>query len=220
MDSFCNMIMTYTVLSSLGVNIEGENFKARFQGDDAIISFPENKFASYRKHFLTLMADKAMYYFNAKLSADKSMIGDHPNALYALGYHNRYGVPTRTDEDLLGHLFFPERPQDFGRLAASALGLAHASLGCSRTFYDLCRDIYFDITVNKGAEPDWKMLKWMKRAGMEEVLDQIKTGEFPEFEDLIADGINPIRRTEAQNQKSWPTTPKGIRGEIIFINRV
>nr|QLC36810.1 RNA-dependent RNA polymerase [Sarcosphaera coronaria partitivirus] len=220
MDTFVNMIMTYTVLSSLGVNIESEDFKARFQGDDAILAFPETKYFQFGRYFLSMMAEKAMHYFNAKLSDDKSGIGDHPNSLYALGYNNRYGRPIREDEDLLSHLMFPERPQDFGRLAASASGLAYASLGCSRPFYKLCEEIWTSIVVEKEIEPDWKMLRWMKRAGMEEVLDKMMNSSFPSFSDLLSMGIDYLPRTEQERQRSWPTQSTDVRGEIVFINNV
>jgi hypothetical protein len=220
MDSFCNMIMTYTVLSSLGVDIESEHFKSRFQGDDTILSFPEPMFFLHDRNFLTMMAEKASFYFNAKLSDDKSGIGDHPNNMYALGYNVRYGRPYRTDEDLLSHLFFPEKPQDYGRLAASALGLCYASLGCSKQFYNTCRDIWNAIVIEKEVEPDFKQLKWMKRAGMEEVLESLQSGEFPEYNDILAAGITTRERTEREKQKVWPTIRKGLRGEIVFINKV
>jgi len=220
MDSFCNMIMTYTVLSKLGINIEGELFKSRFQGDDAILSFPEPMFDMHGRNFLAKMAEEAMLYFNAKLSDDKSGIGHHPNTLYALGYNVRNGAPYRTDEDLLSHLFYPERPQDYGRLAASAMGLAHASLGCSQQFFDLCQDIWNKIVIEKGHTPDYKQLKWMKRAGMEHVLEALETAEFPEFNDILSNGITPRDRTEREKQRTWPTIPKGLRNEIVFINKV
>jgi len=87
MDTFCNMIMTYTVLSSLGVNIESERFHSRFQGDDGVLSFQEQKFQLYGRDFLSQMKRKAEYYFNAKLSDDKSSIGDNYSDIYLLGYN-------------------------------------------------------------------------------------------------------------------------------------
>jgi transposase InsO family protein len=216
MDTFANMIMTYTVLSSLGVNIESDDFKSRFQGDDAILAFPERMHFMHGTHFLTLMAEKALHYFNAKLSAEKSGIGEHPNSLYALGYYNSYHRPWREDEDLLSHLFFPEHPQDYSRLAASAMGLAYASLGCSRRFYDLCNDIWNHIVVERGIKPTWRELRWMKRTQLWDVLESLENAEFPTFESLLAAGINYQPRTEAERQKSWPTEVKGLRGEIVF----
>jgi hypothetical protein len=220
MDSFCNMIMTYTVLSSLGVNINGKHFKSRFQGDDAILSFPEPYALLQGKSFLTRMKEKAEIYFNAKLSDDKSSIGTHPNDLYALGYNNEYGRPTRTEEDLLSHLMFPERPQDYGRLAASASGLAYAALGCSEPFYNLCKDIFESVLEGNTVKPDWRGLKWMKKAGMETVLDGLINEEFPSYIATLSAGIHPKPKTETEIDRSWPTISHGVGGEIVFINKV
>nr|QDH87881.1 MAG: RNA-dependent RNA polymerase [Partitiviridae sp.] len=219
MDTFCNMIMTYTVLSSLGVNIESDDFKSRFQGDDAILGLPERKFDLYGRHFLAMMAKKAIFYFNAKLSDEKSGIGNHPNSLYALGYNNRYHKPYRTDVDLLSHLMFPENPQDYSRIAASAMGLAYASLGCSKPFYDLCHELWDHIVIQRGMTPDWRELRWMKRAGLNTVIESLENAPFPTFESLLALGLNYQPRTEAENQRLWPTEIHEIKGEIVFLNR-
>nr|QLC36811.1 RNA-dependent RNA polymerase [Sarcosphaera coronaria partitivirus] len=220
MDSFCNMIMTYTVLSKLGVDIEHENFKSRFQGDDAILGFSERMFSLYGNNFLNRMRDEAAYYFNAKLNHEKSTIGDHPNSLYVLGYNQRYGIPTRTSEDLLSHLMFPERPQDLGRLAASAVGLCYASLGCDEAFYNMTKDIFESLTNGDHSKLDWKSLKWMKRAGMFEIIEQMKTSPFPELNQLREQGIHPVERSGAESERTWPLKGTGEDGEIVFLNKV
>jgi hypothetical protein len=219
MDTFANMIMTYTILSSLGVNIESEYFKSLFQGDDSILGLPERMFDIHGRHFLDRMAEKAEHYFNAKLSSKKSYIGRRPDNLFVLGYFNTNGRPFRESEDLLRHLMFPERPQDFGRLAASAVGLAYASLGCDRQFYDLCVDIHRKITSEfKDFKYDWRALKWMKKAGMEEILEDIKRGIIPSYEALLELTRTKHSMTEAERQRSWPTKASGVDGEIIFLN--
>jgi len=60
----------------------------------------------------------------------------------------------------------------------------------------------------------------MKRAGMEEVLEALESGEFPEYEDILAAGVTSRERTEREKQRVWPTNSKGLRGEIVFINKV
>jgi len=167
-----------------------------------------------------MMSEKGMLYFNAKLSTDKTMIGSHPNSLYVLGYHHRNGRPYREEIDLLSHLFYPERPQDFGRLAASALGLAYASLGCSVPFYNLCKDIHHKLVIEGDYKVNFKAWKWMKKAGIDTILEQMRSGEFPSYSRLLELGILPYARTETENEHQWPTIPKGIEGEIIFLNRV
>lgn len=221
MDTFCNMIMTYTVLSSLGINIEAEGFKSRFQGDDGILAFRESVAFRDNKNFLTRMKEKGEYYFNAKLSDEKSSIGQHPNSMYVLGYNNRSGMPFREEDDLLSHLMFPERPQDFGRLTASAVGLAFAALGCSERFHNLCQDIFDDQMLwRKGVgfkRRDWKALKWMKKAGMENILEQVKNAQFPSYLHTMSAGITPHTMDAKERDRHWPMIERGVRGEIVFL---
>lgn len=220
MDTFCNMLMTYTCLSKLGVDIESDRFKSRFQGDDGIMVMPELMFKLYGKNFLKMLSNEALYYFNAKLSADKSFISDRVSGSYVLGYYNTNGHPFRTEEDLLSHLMYPEQDQHYAALAASAVGLARASLGSSKQFYDLCKDIFEDITIKHETKPRWGTLKWMIRANMFESLAAIESSDFPEYNRILEDGINPLQRTKAMNQRVWRTESQGERGEIVFLNEL
>lgn len=115
---------------------------------------------------------------------------------------------------------FPERPQDYGRLAASAVGLGYAALGCSRPFYNLCEDIFTSIVIDRGITPNWKDLKWQKKAGMFEVLEQLKTSNFPAFERTLAAGFVEQDRSDSELQKNWRTESLRVRGEIVFINKL
>nr|QDW81313.1 RNA-dependent RNA polymerase [Rhizoctonia solani partitivirus 7] len=219
MDSFCNAIMIYTCLLALGINIKSETFWARFQGDDSIIAFFEMIFRLYGPNFLTMLAAAAEYYFNAKLSTKKSLILGKVNGATVLSYFNDHGLAYRTDEDLLRHLLFPERPQDWGRLAASALGLAQASLGCSERFYNLCRLIWTKLVVEKEVQPRWKALRWMIRAGWYETIKQLQTAEFPTFLQISEQRMFIEERTESECQRQWPTK-QGPRGDFYFLNDV
>jgi len=217
MDTFCNAIMVYTCLLSLGVNVNAPGFWARFQGDDSIIRFFERMFTLYGATFLDMFADSAKYYFNGKLNIKKSDFSDRVTGQSVLSYKNWFGLPTRTDEDLLRHLFFPERPQDLGRLAASAVGLAQAAAGESERFHRLCEMIWYKLVIRKGVTPKWKALTWMVRAGMFETLDQLKTAEFPSRISLMANAFQYKRKTEASKQHQWPTQA-GPRGKFYFLD--
>jgi len=217
MDSFANAIMIYTCLLSLGVNIHSEEFWARFQGDDSIIAFFERMYQLYGPGFLDQLEASAKKYFNAKLNVKKSKIQEIASGMFVLGYFNQQGLAYRTDEDLLRHLFFPEKPQDLGRLAASAVGLASASLGCSPRFYALCRFIFEKLVEERSVKIKWKALRWMVRAHMYETLDQLKTAEFPHLIDLQARRFDMTNRTEEENQRQWPTRP-GPRKKFYFLN--
>jgi hypothetical protein len=205
MDSFTNAIMLYTCLSSLGVDIESEHFWARFQGDDSLLGFMERMFFIYGPTFLTMLERSAAYYFNAKLSLKKSFILGRVTGAVVLSYQNVGGLAFRDEVDLLRHLYFPEKPQDYARLAASALGLALASLGCSDRFYQLCKRIWTDLVVKKDIKPKFSALKWLKRVGMDDLFEQISNGTFPEINSLREMRFDIQSRTESEKQRQWPT---------------
>jgi len=211
LDSFCNAIMLLTCLSALGVNINAKEFWARFQGDDSICAFYEFMYRLYGPHFLTKLSETALYYFNAEISPDKTTFKDTPNGISVLSYFNAYGIPYRTDEDLLSHLFFPERYQDFGKLAASALGMAYANCGHSEKFHALCEYIFTKLVQEKGIEPNYNAIEWMIRSGIFPTIDDLKTTTFPSITEIRALVYTHTPRTMSQHARQWPTatSPKG-----------
>lgn len=217
MDTFANAIMLYTCLLALGVNVESEHFWARLQGDDSIVAFFERMFLLYGNDFLDMLAQAALYYFNAKLNVKKSQIQRNVTGMTVLSYSNRMGLAFRTEEDLLRHLFFPERPQDYARLAASAVGLAQASLGTSEKFYSLCLIIYESIVVRREIQPKWSVLRWLQRTGQEEILEQLKNSEFPRLIDLKAQRYTMVERSEAERERQWPTYPTPNRSFYFLL---
>lgn len=219
MGSFCNMIMLLTCLSSLGINIKSEHFWIKIQGDDSLISLAERVFIIYGPNFLTQLADSANYYFAATINTKKSKISGNLNDVSVLGYFNTYGIPYRTDEDLLRHLYFPEHDQDWTRLAASSLGLAMASCGCSLRFYNTCRDIWNKLTKKYGVTPNFRALKWMERANMIERSEALIGVDFPSITVLQAEVWSEPRREKSSKQRLWPTEP-GPAGRFYFLKSV
>lgn len=217
MDTFANCIMILTCLSSLGINIQSERFWIRIQGDDSLVAFFERVFDIYGPGFLDMLAEAAMFYFNAKLNVKKSMIKRKTDGMSVLGYFNRYGFPYRTDEDLLRHLFFPERDQDWTRLAASAMGLAMASCGCSYRFYKCCENIWNELVIKRGIKPRFSTLRWMERAGMIERVQALEKADFPDFMTIKAEIWSMPIREESAKQRLWPTRP-GSAGRFYFIS--
>lgn len=216
MDSFVNMIMILTCLSALGINIEANTFWIRIQGDDSLVSFYEQIYHIYGPHFLVMLAEAAEFYFRAKLNTKKSKILNKLNELTVLGYFNIYGLPYRTDEDLLRHLFFPEKPQDWTRLAASAMGLAMASTGCSLRFYKTCELIWNELVIKRKVKPYFNELKWMERAGMIERSEALIKADFPDFLTLRAETWYEPTREKSAKQRLWPTEP-GPAGRFYFL---
>jgi len=205
MDTFANAIMIYTCLFALGVNVRSKTFWSRFQGDDSILAFFERMFLIYGNHFLDMLAEAAMKYFNAKLNTKKSEIQDRVTGMSVLSYSNKFGIASRTEEDLLRHLFFPEYPQDLGRLAASAVGLAYANLGEHTRFHMLCEALFIKIVYNKKIDPNWKALKWMIRAGIVGTIDQLYQSQFPDQTCLQSMAYMHVPRSKEMNQQQWPT---------------
>jgi hypothetical protein len=218
MDSFANMIMILTALSSLGINIKSEHFWIRVQGDDSLIALYEQIWLIYGPNFLTMLGDAAAFYFNAKLSVKKSQLSDRLNRMSVLSFFNDFGLPYRTDEDLLRHLFFPERNQDLARTASAALGLAYAASGCSLRFHSLCEYIWTKLVVEKGFSPSEESIQWLERAGVFTELDikAMLKEEFPSFIMLRANVWSHTPRSVQERERLWPTEP-GTRGRFYFL---
>jgi len=216
LDSFCNAIMLTTCLSALGVNINSPNFWARFQGDDSISAFMEQMHRIYGPHFLTMLTHTAEYYFNAKLSAQKTSFDRNMNNISVLSYFNAYGLPYRTDEDLLRHLYFPEKYQDFPRLAASCLGMAYANCGNSLVFHNLCEYIFNKLVHEQGYEPHWTSLDWMTRSNIFPSIDELKTTTFPSITTIQAMVYSHHPRSSTLNRRQWPTEPLP-KGRFFFL---
>jgi len=217
MDSHANVIMITTCLSSLGVHIRSKSFWIRVQGDDSLISFYEQMYVIYGPNFLTMLADSAMYYFNAKLSDKKSQFQPKLNGISVLSFYNSYGLPYRKDVDLLTHLMFPETPGTQSQLLAAAYGLGLSSCGCSERFYNLVQYIIKKLEA-KEITPDAKSLHWMVRTQMFDKTDiqEITTKPLPSRISLRANAWQHTPRTKVQKERLWPTEP-GARQRFFFL---
>lgn len=217
MDSHVNVIMITTCLSSLGVNVLAKSFWIRVQGDDSLIAFYEQMYVIYGPSFLTMLADSAMYYFNAKLSDKKSQFSNKLNGMSVLSFHNSYGLPYRMDVDLLTHLMFPETPGTQEQLLAAAYGLGLSSCGCSPRFHNLVSYLIKKLE-NKDIKPDPKSLHWMVRTNIftTEEIQQLVTKPLPSRLELRANAWTHTPRTKAQKERLWPTQP-GARERFYFL---
>jgi hypothetical protein len=218
MDSFGNDIVILTILSALGININAKGFWRKVQGDDSLIKLLQMVAQIYGPTFLTMMAEAAKYYFNHKLNVKKSMISTNVTGMTVLGYFNAYGMPYRTDEDLLRHLLFPESPQDLGRTGATAIGLLYASCGCSERFYLLCIEIFESVLEMDDSGIRWDTLLWMVRSGMIESISQIRDSPIPALHTLRASVKTHSPRDENAKERLWPTK-QGSRGNFYFTKR-
>jgi len=209
LDSFVNTIMILTCLAKLGINIESKHFLIKVQGDDSIIAFPERIFRMYGTRFLDMLAETAAYYFNAKLSTTKSFISNDAHQQYVLGYFNRHGIPYRFDDDLISHLVFPERSQRLEETASACVGIAMASMGCSKTVYTICSDVYRFIVDELGREPSVKTLDWMARTGL---FEDVVPPTMPSFDQVRLMSYSIPERSVNVKERLWPTNPESKNG--------
>nr|QMU26430.1 RNA-dependent RNA polymerase [Rosellinia necatrix partitivirus 26] len=219
MDSWVNGIMLLTSLSELGVDIEHNHFFVKLQGDDSIACFSEGFFRIYGKQrFLSKLAEIALKRFNAKLSVDKSDVSDRLDGTYVLGYYNTSGLAWRTDVDLLSHLLFPERSQDLAATAATAVGIALASMGCSRVVYDICKDLFDFLTIDLGvvAKPDPTMMRQIlhTHGGIYgfPISEAGTIMDFPSFDTCYFQNYVLDGRSETERERTWPTDPERSGG--------
>nr|UIW13809.1 MAG: RNA-dependent RNA polymerase [Rhizoctonia solani dsRNA virus 18] len=217
-DTFSNSIMLLTCLSSMGVDISSPLFWALFQGDDSFVRFFERMFRIYGTNFLDALADAAVYYFNARLNTKKSRFSDSTNIHVVLGYTNLDGLPYRTSEDLLRHLFYPETNfNNYNRQMTVFLGLAHASCGTNQQFYEFALYCYKKLR-SKGNEPSHiylRNIRWLKN--IYEAFPEIDVFSFPSRETLLSRTLSPHIRHDLENQRIWPTRP-GPSGRFYFLS--
>nr|UNI73939.1 MAG: RNA-dependent RNA polymerase [brine shrimp partitivirus 2] len=206
LDSFVNAIMLLTCYSSLGINIESDSFHLKVQGDDSLSAFNE-LVLQFDRNFLTKLEAEALARFNAKLSAEKTSAGEHLDQIEVLSYKNKSGVAYRDEKELLAHLLYPERHRDLGATAASALGIAIASMGCSKRVYDVCKDVYTFITEDLQVKPEVRGATWLTRLGLDL---NMNFGKFPEYEEIYAQNYDLRERSKGEKNRLWPTQPVGI----------
>jgi len=214
LDSFVNTIMILTCLSSLGINIEAENFQLFVQGDDSLVTFCENLFIQYgEKLFLEKLSKEALTRFNALLSDTKSKFSNSLSHVDVLHYSNKAGRALRPEAEFLAHLLYPERTRSLGATASAAAGIAQAAMGSSRTVYNVCLDVYNFIKHELSEEPTSKFLQKQRvRASLPEI-----PTVFPSFDETFSQNYSVQVRTETENERLWPTDPS--RMSFYFLHK-
>jgi hypothetical protein len=212
LDSFVNAIMILTCLSSLGINIESENFQLFVQGDDSLVTVPENYYYQYGNEFLLKLKKEASLRFNSILSDTKSKFSNSLNDVDVLHYSNAAGRAFRPEAELLAHLLYPERTRSLGATASAALGVAQSAMGSSRTVYNVCKDVYDFIKIQLQTEP---IPRYVNKTRVRASLPEIPT-KFPSFEETFSQNYSVQVRTESEKQRLWPTDPS--RSDFFFLN--
>jgi len=206
LDSFYNCVMTLTCLSALGIDIELPSFSAKFQGDDSFIKWLQATLGICRtkEEFLARYAEEAKIRFNAVLSEKKTQYSTNINDISVLSYGHTNGIAHRDELELLAHLLYPERDQNLAATAASAVGIALASMGSSRRVYDICKNVHQFIS-NRHV-PRFTANQEYRLARREIYVDPTI---FPTFEECYAQNFVIGGRTQAEKNRLWPTEPTG-----------
>lgn len=211
LDTFVDCVMSLTLYSKLGIDIESKNFWIKIQGDDNIVAFPEPFHQLYGNNFLRRLAELALLYFNAKLSEKKSQISNDLNNVKVLGYQNQMMMPYRTDADLLSHLRYPERSFGLPELASSSVGIAWATLGCSKVVFFVCKESHHFLVDKLGVKPNFQANQWMYTLGLDPI-EQYNIERFPTFEEIYATAFSIDQRSEKLKERLYPTKPESAGG--------
>nr|UDL14347.1 MAG: RNA-dependent RNA polymerase [Partitiviridae sp.] len=215
--SFVNIIYMLTCLSDVGINIESDDFEILVQGDDSLTALAELIQNRDVPTFLKRFAKSAKSRFNANLSLTKTSAGESLNDVDVLSYKNKNGIAYRDEATLLAHLLYPERFQTLESTVSSCIGIAYASMGCSKYVYDVCRDAYDFLTTQLKVQPDVTFLQDFFRVRGSPLLDDFHIPRFPSFEECFNQNFEVRSRSESEKQRLWPTNPCGTHG-FHFLN--
>lgn len=213
--SMINCIMNLTLFSRSGINIESPHFFIKVQGDDSLVAFPERLFQLQGKTYLERLASLALEYFNAKLNTKKTQISNELHEIKVLGYSNRNMMPKRTDADLLSHLAFPERNFGLPELASGCVGIAWATLGCSRAVYSVCKDVHSFLLDNLGVTPKASSFDWLQKMGTID-FTEYNVERFPSFDEIFNATYSVAVRTEQMKERLYPTKLSSAGGFVFL----
>lgn len=205
LDSMYNTIILLTILSSLGFNIY--TLKIKVQGDDSIIGLLEPIAEPLHTSFMDLFAKESERRFGAILNVKKSKMSCTLNGLPLLGFTNHHGLPTRSRDELLASLLYPERKSDESRLMARCIGIAYANCGYHPQIYRVCNDIFCYLeekgfSPNSAGLPD--LIRFMETVNFGEL--NIDLTKFPSFYETFNRLTQIPERSKSQKEKFWPTT--------------
>ncbi|AZT88578.1 RNA-dependent RNA polymerase [Drechslerella stenobrocha partitivirus 1] len=153
LDSHYNLIMIYTILSRMGIDIT--NLKIEVQGDDSLtflrFYLPPNQHEQFKLDFQKW----ATYYFDHVARPEKTSVHNTPQGVEVLGYTNNNGYPVRDQIKLMAQLYHPRNVDKHhwkSLLMAKVCGFAYASVYQDRTVIGFLRDIYLSLE-RKGFQP-------------------------------------------------------------------
>jgi len=116
----------------------------------------------------------------------------------------------------LAHFLYPEYPQDIPATASSAIGIAQAAMGCSHEVYNVCKDVY-DFIKARFSESTIRHRRLKLNVKRKKQLLPLIPPRFPTFLETLLAQYDLEERTEAQNQRLWPTKPESAGGFYFLL---
>lgn len=187
LDSFVNLFVVFDSLLEYGLDSETiKTFRFFVMGDDNSIFTPLdiyelNKIFKFIIHYVNER-------WNMTINGDKCIITDNRQYIETLSYQCNFGRPKKNIIKLCAQLCYPEHGIVEKYMSSRAIGLAYASCGQDKTFYNLCRDVY-DLFKDKAEYDDkikYKMTKYLPGTiKLLETKDEVLNFEkFPTYEEV------------------------------------
>lgn len=141
LDSYCNLFVIIHAMLDFGIT-PTEILQVRFfiMGDDNSIftHWPITKLQMFSIHLERFAKTR----YNMKLNIAKTVVTDSRQHIQTLSYECNFGSPRRPIGKLLAQLCYPEHGHIDKYMSMRAIGIAYASCGQDRTFYNLCKDVF------------------------------------------------------------------------------
>lgn len=141
LDSFINLFVIIDSMIAYGITpAEIQEMKILIMGDD-------NTFFTHRTlpeltRLVKFISTYTAARWNMIIKPEKSNITDRRDYIEVLSYRCNFGFPAKDIEKLCAQLCYPEHGFKEKFASYRALGIAFASCGRDREFYDLCKDVY------------------------------------------------------------------------------
>lgn len=189
LDSYCNLLVMIHAMREFGISHD-EIRAIRFfiMGDDnfAFTQWPISKVQRFVEFLETFAYDK----YHMTLNLKKTVVTDQRQDKQTLSYECNFGYPRRPIAKLLAQLCYPEHGHVDKYMSMRAIGIAYASCGQNRQFYELCKDVFHTfLPYAEPMTPDTiaKMKKYLP--GIFKLMDEtphfLQTLVFPSLNDII-----------------------------------
>lgn len=186
LDSFANLYILVDALCEYGcTDKQIEEITFFVMGDDNTLMTHWR--SCDLEEFLKFLTEYSFKRYNMKVSINKSIITSLRHKIQTLSYTCNFGRPLKDPIKLLAQLVYPERKPKRHVMSYRAIGIAYAACGQHRKLHEICRNIYtIFLPWIKNMKDEDEIKKYLPSmfTYMEENLDGIDLGKFPDIEDV------------------------------------